>query len=384
MKIREIINEIAYPGNIGMMEVAKFYQIAEPQQIKLFKELLAKGKTKEAWRLIQLVSKARLQGKEFDFDDESIFEGGWASAQTQGTHITPQLVANVMKILLKNFIPRLNKFLTTQQLGPTEISAPGGSATYYERDLKQNPTKEYGDVDVQFHIPRIDGTTNNANADIYRKAIKAFCDQSADFSTDNGTNIILRSGSDFVQVDLIYSYYENKEWTKALRPEWNVKGVLCNSLYSSLGEALNLSFGGGHGVQAKTQGGQIVPFKTVKDVELQTITNNPNTWAVDITHYLGGKMTPLLKKFPGLIGGEPRVADIIMSFKGIAQSLEQAGKIPSASEFLGTVKSIYLAKIDKAINSSKYDKAASPEAQAKAQHTKEMLAAKSQEFARLF
>jgi hypothetical protein len=288
-----------------------------------------------------------------------------------------------MQILLKKFVPSLNKFLTTQQLGPTEISAPGGSATYYERDLKQNPTKEYGDVDVQFHIPRIDGTTNNANTDVYKKAIKTFCDQSADFSTDNGTNIILQHGRDFVQVDLIYSYYENKEWTKALRPEWNVKGVLCNSLYSSLGEALNLSFGGGHGVQAKTQGGRIVPFKTVKDVELQTITNRPNTWAVDIAHYLGGKMTPLLKQYPGLLG-EPRVADIIMSFKGIAQSLEQAGKIPSAVEFLDTVKNIYLAKIDKAVNSSKYDKAATPEAQAKAAHTKEMLAAKSQEFARLF
>ena len=90
----------------------------------------------------------------------------------------------------------------------------------------------------------------------------------------------------------------------------------------------------------------------------------------------------LSKKYPGLLD-EVRVSDIINSFKGIAQSLEAAGKT-NAQELLNRVRDIYLAKIEKAASSSKFEKAATPEAQAKADKTKAMLLSKSQEFARMF
>ena len=309
--------------------------------------------------------------------NEIILEGGWASVLTQNTTITPQLVQQCMKILTAQFIPTLNKFLESKGLSPTKISRPGGSATYYERDLVQQPDKEYGDVDVQFHIPRIEGTTNNANSKIYNDAIKEFCATTPDFSSDNGVNIILKVGNDYVQIDLIMSYYENEAWTSALAPEWNLKGVLCNSLYSSLGEVLNLSIGGGHGVQAKFQNGTPVPFRTIKDVDLKTVTNNPKTWALDIVKFFGGTPSPLVKQYPGLIGGEVRVADMINSIKGILQSLGKEELIPK-------VKEIYLGKINTAINSSKFGKAETPAAIEKAKHTKEMLAQKSAEIAVLF
>lgn len=313
-----------------------------------------------------------------EFNYRKLDEGGWASTLTQNTVITPQLVQQVMKILTGQFIPALNNFLQSKGLGATEISGAGGSATYYERDLAQQPDKEYGDVDVQFHIPRIPDTTNNANADIYKKAIKEFCDSTPDFSSDNGVNVILKIGNDYVQVDLVTSFYENKGWTSALKPEWNLKGVLCNSLYSSLGEVLNLSIGGGHGVQAKFQNGQLVPFRIVKDVVLKTVTNNPATWAVDIVKFFGSKqISPRLKAYPGLIGGEVRVADMINSIRGILESLGKEELIPK-------VKEIYLSKINAAINSSKYAKAETPAAIEKAKHTKEMLASKSAEIAKLF
>ena len=314
---------------------------------------------------------------------EIISEGGWASTATQGTHITPQLVAAIMPLLQKQFIPALNKFLAAQNIPPAEIIAPAGSATYYQRDLKQDPTREYGDVDVQMQIARIPDTNNNQNAKVYQDAIKAFCDTTQNYSTDNGTNVIMQVGKDVVQVDMIMSYYENKAWLKTLAPEYRVKGVLCNSLYSSLGEALDLSFGGGHGVQVKTVNGQKVPFRTIKDVELQTITNNPDTWAIDIAKYVGcTQLSPLLKKYPGTLD-EVRTKDIVMSFKGIAQSLDMSGKA-SAAVFLAKVKNIYMAKIDKAINSSKFDKANSPEAIAKAIATKKTLTDKSAEIAGYF
>lgn len=66
----ESINyEASYEGNIGMMEVAKFFQIANEAQKKLFKELLEKNKRGLAWKLIQDVTDTKLQGREFEVDE---------------------------------------------------------------------------------------------------------------------------------------------------------------------------------------------------------------------------------------------------------------------------------------------------------------------------
>jgi GNAT superfamily N-acetyltransferase len=308
---------------------------------------------------------------------EFLPEGGWANPVTQNTTITPALVKNVYEKVLPVFIKKLNEHLKSQDLPAVELGRPCGSTTYYERDLLRDPEREYGDIDVNMFIPRIEGMTNNANAEIIKTQIRDFCESSPDFQTSNGTNVIFQVGKDYVQVDLITSYHHNKEWTKALAPEYQVKGVLCNSLYSSLGEALQLSIGSGHGVQAKLQKDKLVPFKTSKDVVLKTITNNPKTWAIDIAKFLGAKkISPTLKKYPGMLD-EIRVADIVNSIKGIAESIDD-------NELVGKVKDIYLKKIQAAINSSKFDKAASAGAIEKANKTKEALASKSAQIASLF
>lgn len=63
----ESINrEAAYPGNIGAMELAKFFQTADPEQKQLFKQLLEKGKKGLAWKLIQDITNTKLHGREFE------------------------------------------------------------------------------------------------------------------------------------------------------------------------------------------------------------------------------------------------------------------------------------------------------------------------------
>jgi len=314
--------------------------------------------------------------------NEIILEGGWASAKTQNTSITPQVVERVVQ-LLHGFEIQFNQFLQGKNLPPIEIGDPAGSGTYYKRDLAQQPDKEYGDVDIHFHIQEIPGLNNNQTVTAYANAVKEFCDQSDGFETDNGKNVIVQVGDDdFVQVDLVVSYSKNKNWTKALAPEWNVKGVLCASLYSALAEALKLSMGS-HGVQAKTLDGERVKFSTIKGVELHQVTNNKDNWAMDVASYLGcKKVSPRLKAYPGMIG-EVRVADIVNSIRGIAESLEMNG-IANAAELLGDIKSIYMKKIDTVINSSKFDKAGTPAAVKKAEDTKAMLATKSGNISRLF
>jgi hypothetical protein len=62
MKVNEVvINELDYPGNIGMMEMAKFYQVASPEQKVLMKQLIAANKIDQAWELLQQVSGMKLQ-----------------------------------------------------------------------------------------------------------------------------------------------------------------------------------------------------------------------------------------------------------------------------------------------------------------------------------
>jgi hypothetical protein len=55
------ISELNYPGNLGMMEMARFYQVATPEQKIHMKGLIAQNKTEEAWEFLQQVSKIRLE-----------------------------------------------------------------------------------------------------------------------------------------------------------------------------------------------------------------------------------------------------------------------------------------------------------------------------------
>ena len=66
------IQEAAYTGNIGMMEVMKFHQKATPEQKKEFKSHMANNKHGDAWKLIQDVSGVKLVGKEFESNDKYI------------------------------------------------------------------------------------------------------------------------------------------------------------------------------------------------------------------------------------------------------------------------------------------------------------------------
>ena len=79
----ESINyEASYPGNLGMMELAKFFQVADDKKKELFQQFLERGKKGLAWKLVQDTVGVKLQGKEFDVD-----EGwkDWAAAGALGT-----------------------------------------------------------------------------------------------------------------------------------------------------------------------------------------------------------------------------------------------------------------------------------------------------------
>ena len=54
------VDEAAYVGNIGIMELIKFKQKATPEQKKKFDDLLQRKKSKEVWNLVQDVTGVKL------------------------------------------------------------------------------------------------------------------------------------------------------------------------------------------------------------------------------------------------------------------------------------------------------------------------------------
>jgi hypothetical protein len=71
------LQELAYPGNMGVMEIVKFYDVATPEQVSMFEQLATEsspGSSREAWLLIQAVTGEKLYGaEEFGTQDEVAF-----------------------------------------------------------------------------------------------------------------------------------------------------------------------------------------------------------------------------------------------------------------------------------------------------------------------
>lgn len=328
---------------------------------------------------------------------ENINEGGWASTATQNTVITPRTVVEIMEAL-KTFESSFNTWQAKQELDvEIKIGGPKGSGTYYRRDLEQDPEREYGDVDVECFIHSREGVSSAQRITEYRTAITNYCLQSPDYSTENGTNIIMKTSNGAVQVDMLYTFHEHANWSRALSPEYRVKGVISTSLTSSLAEVLNLSFSS-QGIQVKIRNNQPVSFRQSKDVELRTVSTTPETWAQDIYslyYYLANGEKPT--EFPGGLkahGGlkdEQRLSDIVLSIKSLANAMEISGLLGHGSlisihdkqDLIRKVAGVYSKKLESAENSSKFDKASTPAAVEKAKKTKLMLAKYRNEITKL-
>ncbi len=54
------LDEASYPGNLGMMEMFKFYQVATPEEKAHMKKLIADKLIDEAWKFLQQVTGVKL------------------------------------------------------------------------------------------------------------------------------------------------------------------------------------------------------------------------------------------------------------------------------------------------------------------------------------
>jgi putative chitinase len=142
------VGEASYEGNVGMMEVAKFFQIANEAQKKLFKELLEKNKRGLAWKLIQDVTDTKLQGKEFEVEEgikDSLVSLGISSAIAVGALAG----MSIKQALTSPDVPTETKIKIIQQAELEKKDIPKLIAAV----KKETPKVDTGDDDHGFNEP---------------------------------------------------------------------------------------------------------------------------------------------------------------------------------------------------------------------------------------
>lgn len=333
-----------------------------------------------------------------------LLEGGWSKTVTQDVKLTPAIAKKAIAKMPK-FEKDFNAFLKKNNYAPIKIGKPIGSTTYYEKDLAINPTKEYGDIDIVFAVPRIQGLSDSKNASLYRKLVVDFISAEKpsylyDDGEQNGQNIIVDVDGKWVQVDLVNAFADLEDWTThRMTPEHNLKGAFIGFLYASLAEVLNLSINTA-GVQAKHVGNDIVPFKRLKVDRVDTLSTDISQFGVHILEYLfrrvhEGKDKPVvpaeLKKNSGMNRGEIKFADLANMVKALGIAFDKNdmwGKgdlrhIQNKNEFISKIKDFYERRVEEAASATKFDKAITDDAKKRAQDTKDLLRTQSKELLKL-
>ena len=321
-------------------------------------------------------------------------EGGWDSTITQGTKITPTVVSNAINVM-KKFTIDFNNWLTKNKQHTIRMGSPLGSTAWHKLDTSE---KEYGDIDLQMIA------TNPTQGDISISQLSTYMNKLvAEFVTqtkpgyihDNGKvsggHIIIRLGSNgYVQIDLIWTEDRLANWQQyRMTPARNIKGAAYGTLFATLGEIMNLSIQAA-GVQMKIKDGLPVDFvKSRKVDKVDTLTTDIQNFAIDILKVLHSriqpnsdiKIDPELIAHPGINPDNITVENLTAAIRGLAKSFEDNNMygqynlkdITSYNDFIRKFKEHYLNKMTHAAESSKFNKAESPEAVAKAAETKSKL-----------
>lgn len=66
IKLKDLLREMSYKGNLGVMELIDFYGLASKSQSAMLQNFISAKKWDKAWSLIQKVTKTKLVGMEED------------------------------------------------------------------------------------------------------------------------------------------------------------------------------------------------------------------------------------------------------------------------------------------------------------------------------
>lgn len=323
-----------------------------------------------------------------------LFEGGWDTTKTQSTVITPNVVIRAEKIV-DNFISSFNKFLERKQLPPVRKGRKLGSSAYAEKDIKATPDKEYGDIDLQMVAPDTENIAHSQFTGYWNSLVDEFIKSGevpyVDITESKPGHPIFEIGPDeHIQIDLIWHAEKLANWGAArATPEHNIKGLLTGNMWSTTGELLDLSIQHA-GVQAKIMDKKRVPFSKRAGVQLVTISSDPETWIYDVfknevqdmgINIEDAIVDPLLMQNTGVNVDNVKIETLAKGIIGMAKSFENNNmfgkgsltKFTSADDFLNKWWNHYQQKAIESMNATKYNKASTPNAIARAQADKEKI-----------
>lgn len=341
---------------------------------------------------------------------EIILEGGWDSTVTQGTKITPDVVKRALSVV-QRFANDFNLYLKKQGMPAVQMGHPTGSSAHHEVDSREDPAKVYGDIDLQMIAPvageakthsQYQATWNKASDDFIAATRPSYVHYEG--KPANG-HIIFAIGADaYVQVDMLWAQPENADWARyRTTPERGIKGTIYGNLYSSLGEIMDMSVQHA-GVQMKILDDQPVNFQRGRKFDrIATLSKDISNFGMDVLTNLyrmihpdlaPGDMVidPELRAHPGLNKEKPAVADLVAMIRGLANSFEandMYGRFnlkgfTGAQDFVAKFLQHYEGKAAEAMAATKFDKAETPDAKARAQDAKDKLAQGVQLIRKLF
>jgi hypothetical protein len=315
---------------------------------------------------------------------EFISEGGWATTATQGTVITPPVVKQALAII-QQFVKDFNGWLADKDLPPVELGRPTGSTAYHDVDPED---KVYGDIDLQMIAPEMEpDQSQNQYSGYWNKLADEFVTQRQPkylHPTENkiGHPIVAIGNGQYIQIDFMWHPPRLAQWGAArVTPERGVKGLLTGNMFSVLGELLDMSIQHA-GVQLKVvDNNQRVPFSKRKDTQILTISIDPDNFILDIFKWLAerqGVRKPIVSKElltnPGLDIKDVKIARLVAGVRGFAKSAEinnmfgqgDLAEFDSAADFMNKFIARYREKAEADITGAKRDKAATPDAIARA------------------
>lgn len=154
--------EASYEGNIGAMEVMKFYEKASKKYIDLLTRLIAADKTEEAWKLIQKVTGTKLKGKESS--DEKLTEWGRI---VKGVNTTKDVGTDEIKKQAKKLGFKVTKDGVPPLLreSRTLVSELNMSPGRVSKEISKLASKIEPVIGLEFEVC-IEGAEGDANPDI--------------------------------------------------------------------------------------------------------------------------------------------------------------------------------------------------------------------------
>jgi hypothetical protein len=335
--------------------------------------------------------------------EQFLLEGGWATDKTQGTVITPDVIAEVVE-LMKDLSSKFNSHLESEALPSLDFSQPIGSGTWWDDDLQTQPNKTYGDIDFMVAYPTLKITNKGNRADeistvkLYNNQLLNWLDSvnlkwidaketRAISTADSIKLLIVLSGDRYIQVDLVVTHNEYKEWAIfRFTPERNVKGFVLGKMYTAFGNLLELSIQP-RGVRAKFVGEILAPYSRRVGTVEKLISLSAENFMHDITKFFweqSGTDKPYqpsttFQQWKGIDKHNPTFTDLCAGIKGVADTLDQLGefgailKYKSSSEFLQSLVKEYERVMMETANSTKFAKAKTPAAFAAVEKIKSLI-----------